>query len=110
MLMIRWAFLMSLGFLATLQLTGVLAQDASCWLLHLRQLVTQFLVDQTDCHLGGKGVIEQINESKFGKRKVTANRQGHRVDGAWVFGRVEKGGNTFGSNKFCCTIVENCIT
>jgi hypothetical protein len=52
-------------------------------------------------------VVVQIDKSKFGKRKVDTNRRGHRVEGAWVFGRVEKGGNTFGNNKLFCTVVEN---
>jgi len=106
-LMLLWAFSMELGWLATLQLSGVSVQTASRWLSHLRQMVTQMLVDATDCRIGGPGIVVQIDESKFGKRKVAANRRGHRVDGAWVFGGVEKGGNAFGNNKFFCTVVEN---
>lgn len=34
-----------------------------------------------------KGVIVEIDESKFGKRKYN---RGHRVDGAWVFGGRER--------------------
>jgi hypothetical protein len=106
-LMLLWAFSMELGWLATLQLSGVSVQTASRWLSHLRQMVTQMLVDSDDCRIGGPGIVVQIDESKFGKRKVAANRRGHRVDGAWVFGGVEKGGNTFGNNKFFCTVVED---
>jgi hypothetical protein len=69
-------------------------------------MVTQMVV-QTDCRIGGEGVVVQIDESKFGKRKVAGNRRGHRVEGAWVFGGVEKAGNAFGNNKFFCTVVEN---
>jgi transposase-like protein len=105
-LMLMWAFAMGLGFQATLQLTGVCRQTTCRWLLHLRQMVTQMVV-QTDCRIGGEGVVVQIDESKFGKRKVAGNRRGHRVEGAWVFGGVEKAGNAFGNNKFFCTVVEN---
>jgi hypothetical protein len=105
-LMFMWAFAMGLTFQATFQLTGACRQTTCRWLLHLRQMVTQ-MVAQTDCRIGGEGVVVQIDESKFGKRKVAANRRGHRVEGAWVFGGVEKGGNTFGNNKFFCTVVEN---
>jgi hypothetical protein len=38
------------------------------------------MVVQTDCRIGGEGILVQIDESKFGKRKVAANRRGHRVE------------------------------
>ena len=37
--------------------------------------------------IGGPGIIVEIDESKFGKRKY---HRGHRVDGAWVFGGIER--------------------
>jgi transposase-like protein len=37
--------------------------------------------------IGGEGIIVEIDESKFGKRKY---HRGHRVEGAWVFGGVER--------------------
>lgn len=36
--------------------------------------------------IGGPGVVVEIDESKFGKRKYN---RGHRVEGSWVFGGVE---------------------
>jgi hypothetical protein len=47
------------------------------------------MIVQTDCYIGGPDVVVQIHENKFGKRKVAANRRGHQVEGAWVFGGVE---------------------
>nr|XP_042902419.1 uncharacterized protein LOC122270154 [Parasteatoda tepidariorum] len=37
--------------------------------------------------IGGPGIIAEIDESKFGKRKYN---RGKRVDGKWVFGGVER--------------------
>jgi len=38
-------------------------------------------------HIGGPGIIVEIDESKFGKRKYNT---GHRVEGVWVIGGVER--------------------
>ena len=37
--------------------------------------------------IGGPGIIVEIDESKFGKVKY---HRGHRVEGVWVFGMVER--------------------
>jgi ISXO2-like transposase domain len=37
--------------------------------------------------IGGSGIIVEVNESKFGKIKY---HKGHRVDGVWIFGLVER--------------------
>ena len=37
--------------------------------------------------IGGDDIIVEIDESKFGKRK---NHRGHRVEGVWVVGGVER--------------------
>lgn len=38
-------------------------------------------------YLGGEGIIVEIDESKFGKRKYN---NGHPVEGVWVVGGVER--------------------
>lgn len=38
--------------------------------------------------IGGPGVVVEIDESKFGKRKY---HRGHYVEGQWVFGGYERG-------------------
>ena len=40
--------------------------------------------------IGSPGIIVEVDESKFGKRKVTKNCQGRKVDGVWVVGGVER--------------------
>ena len=37
--------------------------------------------------IGGKGLVVEIDESKFGKRKYW---RGHKVEGCWVFGGLER--------------------
>ena len=37
--------------------------------------------------IGGRDVVVQVDESKFGKRKYN---RGHRVKGQWVFGGIEE--------------------
>jgi len=41
---------------------------------------------EDDRKVGGPGIIVQIDESKFGKRKYN---RGHKVQGVWVVGGVE---------------------
>ena len=85
---------------------GCNPQTASYWCQRLRILVTSVLLG-TDNQIGGEDVEVQIDESKFGKRKVSANGRGHRVEGAWVFGGVELNANNYGNNKFFCVVVQN---
>jgi transposase-like protein len=37
--------------------------------------------------IGGEGIVVEIDESKLGKRKF---HRGHRVDGVWLLGGVER--------------------
>ena len=43
--------------------------------------------DEEFSKIGGKDIVVEIDESKFGKRKYN---RGHRVDGVWIFGMVER--------------------
>lgn len=53
---------------------------------YFRQLVADSL-DEEDWTIGGEGVIVEVDESKFGKRKYN---RGHRIEGAWVIGGIER--------------------
>jgi len=44
-------------------------------------------LDDDDMVIGGPGVVVEVDEAKFGKRKY---HRGHRVDGVWVLGGVER--------------------
>jgi hypothetical protein len=53
---------------------------------HLKQLVADD-VEENEAIIGGPGIIVEVDESKFGRRKYN---RGHRVEGCWVFGGVER--------------------
>lgn len=53
---------------------------------YLRKLVSSNL-DFVDMVIGGVDIIVEVDESKMGKVKY---HRGHRVDGAWVLGGVER--------------------
>jgi transposase-like protein len=72
------------GALTTI--TGYSSATIAGYLRYLRELVA-FNVKDTQGQIGGPGVVVEIDEAKFGKRKYN---RGHRVEGAWVFGGVER--------------------
>lgn len=53
---------------------------------YFRQLVSDS-IEVEDVVIGGEGVEVEIDESKLGKRKYN---RGHRVEGVWVVGGVER--------------------
>jgi transposase-like protein len=64
-----------------------------------RQLVADSL-DTEDWVIGGEGIVVEVDESKFGKRKYN---RGKHVEGAWVIGGIER----TPERKFFVTVVEN---
>lgn len=59
---------------------------AVSWSKLFRNILKKQLV-QSAPMIGGPGKVVEIDESKFGKRKY---HRGHRVEGCWVFGGVER--------------------
>ncbi len=53
---------------------------------YFRQLAADSL-DEHELEIGGPGIIVELDESKFGKRKY---HRGHRVEGVWILGGVER--------------------
>ena len=59
------------------------------WYRHLRQLIVEMLLERCDSDslVGGDGIIVEVDESKFARRKYN---RGRRVSGDWVLGMVER--------------------
>jgi transposase-like protein len=53
---------------------------------YLRDLIS-FTIEKQDRKIGEKDIIVEIDESKFGKRKYN---RGHKVEGVWVLGGIER--------------------
>lgn len=66
--------------------TGHTRKTIAEFVLHYRNLITDSL-DFEDNKIGGPGIHVQLDETKCGKRKY---HRGHRVEGVWVLGGVEK--------------------
>jgi transposase-like protein len=67
-------------------LTGHSKNTIASYYGMFRQLVSDSL-DEEDFQIGGEGVVVEIDETKMGKRKYN---RGHRVEGVWVVGGVER--------------------
>ncbi|KAG2206083.1 hypothetical protein INT47_003732 [Mucor saturninus] len=73
-------------------LSGCSAKTVRAVVKSIQRMLQQDLDEQSDCCIGGldaqgNPIVVEIDESKFGKRK---HNRGHRVDGVWVVGGVEK--------------------
>lgn len=67
-------------------LSGLTKNTIASYYQIFRDLVATSM-DVEDCQIGGEGVIVEIDETKMGKRKYN---RGHRVEGVWVVGGVER--------------------
>ena len=67
-------------------ITGHSTDSVCAYFKYFRELVADSL-EEADYCIGGDGVIVELDESKFGKRK---HHRGHLVQGVWVLGGVER--------------------
>ena len=67
---------------------GVSGTTVVDWENFCREICIELLEDRNYSQIGGEGIIVEIDESKFGKRKY---HKGKKVEGVWVFGGCERG-------------------
>lgn len=65
---------------------GVASHTAVDWYSFCREVFYEDCIVKSE-KLGGPGVVVEIDEAKFGKRKYN---RGRRVEGQWVFGGVQR--------------------
>jgi len=71
-----------------IEMTKCSSATISFWLRIFRQAISfDMKATHEENMIGGPDVIVEIDESKFGKRK---HNRGHRVEGVWVVGGVER--------------------
>jgi transposase-like protein len=69
-----------------MRFTGHSPNTVTAYVRYFRQVVCEAVVND-DNMVGGEGIVVEIDESKFGKRK---DNRGHAVEGVWVVGGVER--------------------
>ena len=67
-------------------ITGHSKHTIGIFYAHFRALVASSLLPD-DTIIGGDGVIVEVDETKLGKRKYN---RGHKVNGVWILGGVER--------------------
>ena len=85
-LRIGWFWLNKMPVTSIVSMTGHSSHTITSFLSFYRQLVEGSLDADHTC-IGGEGIIVEVDEAKFGKRKYY---RGHRVEGSWIIGGVER--------------------
>ncbi|CAM9741781.1 unnamed protein product, partial [Heterosigma akashiwo] len=83
---LRFTFLWcnSCGSTTQASISGHSSATVCDWRNFCREVVQIYFIDNSQ-PIGGPGMIVEIDEAKFGKRKYN---RGHRVEGFWVIGAV----------------------
>jgi transposase-like protein len=85
-LFLGYLWLTKISISSALLISGCSKSTISSFYGYFRQLAADSL-ELEDCIIGGEGVVVEIDETKLGKRKYN---RGHRVEGVWVIGGVER--------------------
>jgi hypothetical protein len=85
-LRLGWFWINRVPVTSIISMTGHSPNTVTNFMGYFRQLITSS-IDLDDTIIGGDGVIVEVDESKVGKRKY---HRGHRVEGAWIFGGIER--------------------
>jgi len=85
-LLLAYLWLADCNRASIILISGISGPTVTSFLGYFRSIIGASL-DADDTVIGGQGIIVEIDESKFGKRKYN---RGHRVEGAWVIGGVER--------------------
>ncbi|KCZ79536.1 hypothetical protein H312_03077 [Anncaliia algerae PRA339] len=83
---ISYLWLAKVSHTAIKTLTGHSSKTITRILKIIKEKISNNM-QETKVKIGGPGILVQLDESKFGKRKYN---RGHRLEGAWVFAGVEK--------------------
>lgn len=68
------------------ELLGIYDNSVTNYLKKARKMVERQYYNSLEM-IGGPGIVVEVDESKFGKRKY---HRGHRVNGCWALGMVER--------------------
>ncbi|KCZ73858.1 hypothetical protein H311_05182, partial [Anncaliia algerae PRA109] len=79
-------FLCKCSFSSIKLITGFSTQTTSRLMSKAYEIIAKG-IDESDTKIGGSGIIVQLDETKFGKRKYN---KGHAVEGVWLFVGIEE--------------------
>jgi ISXO2-like transposase domain len=85
-LLLGYIWLTGATYTVGLTQSGLTTHAVVDYYAYFRQLVSSSL-EPDDSFIGGPGVVVEVDESKFGKRKYN---RGKHVEGAWVIGGIER--------------------
>ena len=75
-----------IDYVSMSNIVGLAYKSVIYFTVRLQEKAKSLYLNNID-KIGGEGIIIEVDESKFGKRKYN---RGRRVEGVWVFGLVER--------------------